>query len=267
MNTLIAKVSLRLSGLAACVALFAVTSASAQTTVIYADDFSSSAGPLSGNTVQTSSGTLGGTLDATWAAESIFNYSGAPNDDLVANFGVGYAKLEFAPVDGYIYTFTVDMDPDNAASSNALAMGFSANMSTSDPASSTRAPWILYSRRGTGEAYSVGTTSIGTFGEDTGVSDPIRVTLVLNTTETAWSTSYSIENLSTSSVIGSGSYSYTTNPTIEAVFLRNANVSNGTFDNFQVTAAIPEPSYGALACGGAVLTLLWSSRQRRKNRI
>jgi len=235
-------------------------------TVIYSDNFTHAAGALNGNTVQTSSGTDGGTLNATWTANTNFTYSGAGLLNSVGSASAYYyANLALTPVTGKVYTLTVDMDPANGASGSIfLAAGFASSNATSNTSFSGRNPWVAYATNGTGKAYSSGTTQYGTtFGTAGSVSNPIRLTLTLNTTTALWSTSYSVLDLTTSTILGTGSNTYTTNPTITSVYVGNVGIqpTNSTFDNFQLSV-VPEPSAFALF-GIGLLVLSWQARARR----
>lgn len=228
--------------------------------IIYQDDFSAAAGTLNGSTVQSSSGTQGGTLDATWlsglgstSGTSVFNFSGSGTLNPSSDFAnVYFAFLPLAVETGKIYTLTVDIDPTDANSTSNLGVGFSDNNTTATGTQGGHSPWVRYNRDGTGRIMDGGTLK-DTFGTDVDSSVPIRASLALDTTAALYTVDWSIVNLNTSTSIGSGSFTYTTNPTFSHVFLNTAN-SNGTFDNFQVTA-IPEPASIVLLGGGLLLLL------------
>lgn len=259
---------------ALCAALFSsaffLSAPALSADTIYQDDFSAAAGTLNGSTVQSSSGTMGGTLDATWqspvgttSTTSIFNYSGSGTLNPTTDFAnVYFAFLPLAIETGKIYTLTVDIDPTDANSASNLGVGFSDNNTTATGTQGGHSPWIRYNRDGTGRVMD-GATQLGTFGTDVDSSAPIRATLTLDTTEAAYTVGWSLLNLNTTSSIGSGSHTYTSNPAFSHVFLSTAN-SNGTFDNFSVTA-IPEPaSFGLI--GGSFLFLFALQARRFRAR-
>lgn len=251
---------------AALAVAFSIVSTPVQSAIIYADDFTHVAGNLNGSIVQTSSGTLGGTLNATWlspvgatSGTPVFNYSGSGTLNVTTDFANGYyVFLPLTLQTGLIYTLTVDIDPTNAASNNLLAAGFANNTTTANSAQGGNSPWVRYSRRGTGTVQN-GSTVLGGFGSDVGTSDPIRVTLTLNTTAAAYETTWSILNLTTSTVIGTGSFTYLSNPTVVSVFLNSAN-SDGSFDNFQLSA-VPEPSAMAFVALSSGLMMIFRRRR------
>ncbi|MFA4944301.1 MAG: PEP-CTERM sorting domain-containing protein [Lentisphaeria bacterium] len=234
-------------------ALFTSLPAAAAPITIYSDDFTHAAGDLNGNTVQASSGTDGGTLNATWSSvATLFNYSGAGVLNSTTNGVYDYAVLPFTPVAGKVYTLTAVVDPTNSTSSSTLlAVGFANSTATSNSTFTGRNPWVGYNPRGTGAAYSSGTTSFDTFGTAGSSSEPITVTLTLDTQNAAWATTYTVAG---ATISDTATFTYATNPTIAAVYLGNVNTS-GTFDNFALTV-VPEPSAlvllgaGALALGG-----------------
>ena len=237
-----------------CAVILAVTLcaprlASAATT-IYSDDFSGlSTVALDGTTPDVRSGTLGGSASATWIADTLSYMAngtaigqGAPN--------IRYAFLAFTPVVGNVYTLTVDLNTANATSVNWLGAGFTSNTSTSTSSNALDTAWVSYAANGLGKVYGSSATPYTTFGAAGSASDPITLTITLDTTTTLWKTTYSAYDLSTSLPLGSGSYTYTTNPTITSVFIGDI-IYGGTVDNFSLTAA-PEPNSIALL-GMAIL--------------
>jgi hypothetical protein len=171
-----------------------------------------------------------------------------------------YAYLPLAIQSGSIYTLSADLDPTDQASSGNLRMGFSSTTDMTTPSQGPFSPSVRYRRDGEGYIYA-GATLLDTFGPSGGsVSDPIRATLTLDTTGSAYTTTWTITNISTSTVLASDTHEYTTNPTITQVFF-GASQTNGTFDNFELTA-VPEPS-SLLLMGGGFLALVAMQRMRR----
>lgn len=233
-----------------CAALLAVilcvprlTSAS---TLIYSDDFSGlSSATLDGTSPDVSSGTLGGSASATWIADTV---SFKANGTVTGQAGnVRYALLAFTPVVGNIYTLTIDLNTADAASVNWLGAGFTSNTATSTNSTALNSAWVSYAAKGVGNAYASGSTPFttgATFGTAGTVSDPITLTITLDTTAAQWTTTYSALNLSTSTVLGTGSFTYTTNPTITSIFIGDI-IYGGVVDNLSLTAT-PEPNSIAL---------------------
>lgn len=254
-------------------AMIAATSAFAST-IIYSDDFSGSAATnLNGLAPDVRSGTDGGSASATWTSyQTNFHADGS-----VAGVNTGTAGqaieayLPFTPNTGNIYTLTIDLNPGNSASVNWMAVGFTNNLATTNSFSyGGNASWVIYSQRGDGSAKSSGNTNFSTgatFGSNTGVSDPMRVTITLDTTAALWSTTYSTFNLTTSTIVGSSSFAYTTNPSITGIFIGSL-LTTGTVDNLQLSvAAIPEPSSFAFLAGGMALVLAGCSRRVSGHRL
>jgi len=244
-------------------ALLTSTPATAQT-IIYADDFSGSAATnLNGLAPDVRSGTDGGSSSATWTADTIgFKANGSVTGQ---TGNTRYAYLPFTPDTGKVYTLTVDLDPVDTTSGNWLAAGFTSSPTTSSSSFSANAPWVIYRQNGSGNAFESSTTSFDSgaaFGTAGSVSDPITLTLTLNTTTTLWTATYSAFDLTTATSLGSGSTTYASNPSITGVFLGSLATS-GTVDNFQLSVtAVPEPSAFALL-GIVLLAISWRARARR----
>lgn len=243
--------------------------ANASAAVIYADDFSGTAGTaLNGLAPDVRSGANGGSASAVWSADAQFTLNGSGFVTVPDNGGnpsLLEAVLPFTPDVGNIYTLKVDINPTNAMSgSNYLGFGFTSSLATSRSDTSTFGPWVRYQPNGAGTAYGSHVLNpFDPFGTAGSTSDPMRFTLTLNTTATFWTVTLDALNLTTS-VVTSGSYTYTTNPTISGVFLEKV-IYGGTFANFEL-ATVPEPSIIALGALG-LLVVGWRMRVRKMARL
>ncbi|PAW76236.1 MAG: hypothetical protein B9S32_16030 [Verrucomicrobia bacterium Tous-C9LFEB] len=248
-----------------CAVLLAVTLVAPRlasaATVIYSDDFSGlSSANLDGTAPDTRSGTDGGSASATWIADtSAFKASGTVTGQ---SGNMRYALLAFTPIAGNIYTLKVDLNTTDFGSVNYLAAGFTSNAATSTSSTALNAPWMSMAANGVGKIYYNGQNQFsdgGTFGTAGSVSNPITLTLVLDTTSALWKTSYSVYDFTTLGVVSSGAYNYTVNPTITSVFIGDI-IYGGTVDNFSLTV-VPEPNAIALF-GMAILVSVGLIRLR-----
>ena len=165
------------------------------------------------------------------------------------------AFLAFTPESGKVYSLSLSFNL-STTDANFLGFGFtnqnlynSAILSSLDYAGS--GPGLLF--RGNGEALArinAGSTSLAT-----GLADPATFTIILDTSNAAWTVSYLVNGVAAGST-----YTYLTNPTISYIGFGNFSTARGSVDNFTLTA-VPEPATFALALIGGLGLFI---RQRRR---
>lgn len=240
-------------GLGALGGLCLAPQAAAQTT-IYADNFTgSSSDPLDGTTPGTESGTLGGSSSVAWSAKSDFNADGSIGNGYNSD---GSAALPFVPQAGEIYTLSTTLD---TTAGGWLAVGFEDSDSTNQTfySSNGGSAWMLQGSGGAAYFPGPGTTG------GVGVDSPAVATLsiVLDTTEPAWTESFFVDGTAVA-----GPLTPASNPTINYVALGELGPVAGTASNFSLTtAAVPEPStWGALLSGFGLLASFQRFRRSRR---
>jgi hypothetical protein len=228
----------------------------AQAVVIYSDDFSGSApADLNGTVPDIRPGSetwLAGSGATAWRA-----------DGSVAGGGDANAFLPFSPESGKTYTLSVDANPTSPVdSSNWFALGFSETTSVGGGFynSINATGWMLLRvNRGVQTFLGFNTTSGVT--HSTAGTGVVKLEVVLDTTESAWTVEWFVDNTSIRSV------SYTANPTINYVTFGRLFDASGTVDNFSLSvSAVPEPASYALVLGGVVTGVI-ALRRRRQARL
>jgi hypothetical protein len=166
-------------------------------------------------------------------------------DGSAAGASPAVAELNFTPTPGSIYTLTATITPSGGTP--WLPFGFASEyntVNTYNGANGTDGPWLLLrTTSGSGQnsddlqVFPTATSSGQSIssGANSGTLNPETVSIVLDTTQTDWVASWYING----SQAGT-SYTYTTNPTINAVFFGEYNASYGSVSNFSLTA-VPEP--------------------------
>jgi len=173
------------------------------------------------------------------------------------------AVLPFQPESGWIYTLSATVHADHRLSTARGGSWTILSFRTGDdtfgvPGNSDAAPWVLYRPASTNDPnYEVvswaGTGTTGSQSHGAFSNPPITLSMVLDTTESAWSVEWFVNGVS------QREHTYTTNPTINHVSFGRNNDARGPFDSFQLTA-VPEP--GSLALLGAGVGVLLLRRQR-----
>ena len=197
--------------------------AAATETIIYADDFSGAPGSLlNGTTLDTRSGTFGGSASATWSADSGFKADGSVFDG--APF-VDEANLPFVPQAGSIYTLSAGMDTIVGGASY-IGLGFG-------DAGTIRRNWILLrdARPGNRGQYQAIWLSNGSFFVPAGT---VTLSVVLDTTETVWGLEYFADGVSVS-----GRIVFENNPPITKIGFAHRRGAAGTVANFSLTRRDP----------------------------
>lgn len=233
-----------------CVAitsLIGLATGSHAATTIYADGFNRT-GSLNASSLDTTSGSYGGTSGATWTSgASTLTGTDAPFT------GNSLAYLPFVPQSGHIYTVTIvanDFSWGAVGFTTTTTPSTTANMNNVEGGNGAPA-WILYQSNVANLRRSqatVNSSSAGSSGYNT-------VSLVLDTTAANWTIQGSMNGVSYGSA-----YTFVTNPTINTVALSGEYGGAGmTVDSFSLTTNIPEPSAALIGSLG-VLALL---RRRR----
>lgn len=228
----------------------------AQTTVYY-DNFNRT-GSLSGSTPTTTTG------GAPWiAVANDSNYSALNGTAFrfnAVNANTVYYELPFTPTSGCTYSLSVDI---SSQSSMFIAFGFTRN----DLKWSASSPFIALFNTGVVQANTSSTNIVYNSNALLAPYSGTAVTLRINYTTAADGTamvSYFVNNTQlttgTTGVLANGVYTYSSAPTIDAVYFADYDPNAGTVDNFTLTA-VPEPSTNAALAG---LTALGFAVWRRR---
>ena len=254
--------TLRPPSTVAALAAFALavgTSANADI-VLYSEDFSGDdTTNLHGTTPDTTIGS------STWIAHENWKADGSIAGGTSLNVPAAdhSAFLAFTPTAGTIYTLSATLDkPDGGASGMWAGIGFTndtlgtavGNNGESFFAGTNAAgPWMLWRANNDQIAAFGGPGTANGSGNLAGYgTGPQTLTIVLDTTDTAWKAEWFVGNDSIYT------FTYTTNPTISYIGLGRENNAAADFSSFSLTV-IPEPS-AALLGGLGMLCLL---RRRR----
>ncbi|MCX7424977.1 MAG: PEP-CTERM sorting domain-containing protein [Planctomycetia bacterium] len=246
--------------------------------IIYSDTFNTNNSVLlDGTAPEVRSGTLGGSSTANWRANTL-------TPEPWTRLG-GYAQLAwgadtatqasawlpFTPQNGLVYTYSFDFQKLRSCGNtqNWLAAGFL--NSPDDPG----LPWFNYAS-GPGVAERRDYSNLGWTYLDAGNAgnvdippgtlpggnkQPVHFTIVLDTSNAAWTASFTVTDAD--GTYTRGPVAYATNPTITALGFGNGG-AGGIVNNFQLTGlAVPEPSTLALLASGLLGLLAYAWRKRR----
>lgn len=256
----------RLLGPLVSLSLLAATSS--QAAIIYSQAFDAgSPASIKDTAVSTSSGTLGGTSGATWTANTGFQSNGT-----LSATTRSMALLAFTPTVGQIYELS--MTVDNLAS-GFLGIGYADNASFTGGATQVTNndrmitgtavnygmmflnPFQLGSNGMAYTNYSSGASVLDSnlfLPGTVNIAGPNTLRIVLNTTDSNWTTEYFINNTSVEFFTHAGALTG-----IDSVGITAGNASTATtFSDFKLQT-IPEPATTLL--GG--IGLLGLLRRRR----
>ena len=243
-KTLAARAAIVGTALAAFSALPCAVSAG----TIYQDNFSGSStlGTLNGAAPTVDNGP-----SSTWTASSAWADSGYTT----ATVGRQNAYLSFTPTSGQVYTLTAGLDvtgaaPGQADANNWAALGFMTTQSTTGGWDSSGAsPWVLSAYNASWGGAFAGPGMNGGQGF-TPTSGNNTYSIVLNTGSAAYSYQVFLTNSAVNNELVQ-SYTFSTNPVIDAVGLENG-LGNAQVTDFSLTSApVPEPAtLGLVALGG-----------------
>ena len=214
-------------------------SAQASLITIYSDTLTGT-GALDGVAVATSSGTAGGTLDATWTAGAWTKTADGAVKHIPNDADGQSAWLPFTPQTGYIYTLTANL---NTTTDNWTTLGFSPYATRAGSFWGTSIDWVLATNGGdrrfnAGPGFGNQMTWGGTGG-----GAPGTVNIVLDTTTTQWTTYATLTNAANPSGVTSSVFTYTTNPTDISYVGFGAFVGSATHTaaNFSLTGEATSP--------------------------
>jgi len=186
-------------------------------------------------------------------------------DGSIAGGGGASAFLPFDPQNGWVYTLTATLNAGDAASNQNswTGLAFTENNNTSGgilgAGNSNSSAFLYRTENSSGTSKEVVSFNVPPSATDDRVShgafDPaVTLSMVLDTTESNWSTEFFINGSSVRTHTFTGG-----NPTINHVGFGRVNNATGPIDSFQLSA-IPEPGSLALLGAGVGLLLLWRRR-------
>ncbi|WAC19717.1 hypothetical protein OVA24_21085 [Luteolibacter sp. SL250] len=248
-------------------------------TVIYRHDFGgSSTRNLAGTAVETSSEQLGGTSGAEWTGSAVFRADGS----FTLGGGDSSANVPFRPVDGYLYTISVETtaaavatNPTTSLSyvgvalyngetapSNSLAVGsqrviapITRSPDNTPNASSAAGPFNILRRWHRDTPHTTGTSltqnHLASVGTNAGTW---RLSIQLDTsTPGNWKYRWLVEDVATSTVLSRSHADGATWPSVGSLTAYPINrillckvgpFSSGAFDNFLVSATPKQDDTG-----------------------
>jgi hypothetical protein len=240
--------------------------------VIYQDDFSGQGSvSLNGQAPDVRPGA------ETW---TINNSTALPlgwraNGDVIATGGgvngQTAIQLPFTPQPGNIYTLKGRISL-TTGTGQWVGLGFSSALTNADGESGLFAfstidgfSWALHGDQGANTYQAFGGPETANLTVNTFSVNPTDIRTVLDTTGSQWKTSFFVTsaNLNSGNELLAGSFTYTTNPSINAVGFTKGQSVGGLIDNFSLEVeAIPEPS--AALFGALSLTVVVALRLRGK---
>jgi hypothetical protein len=275
-------------------AIPALTLPAVQAAVIYQHSFSGTNGTnLGGLALDSASGIAGGSAGSTWNSSSRIKADGSimsPSDQTSLS-----AYVPFSPVNGYLYTISVDttatavaLNPTTTLAYTGIAL-FNGTPNTDAAvggqpviAPITRSPDDTRNASGGAGPFQIlrrwhrdnpssngGPTiianHIGTFEPAFDNNGTWRLTIQLDTTNAGnWTYRWLVEDVGTNTMLSEGTWasvgSLGSNPISNIQLHSHGPLASSSFDNFLVTAEVPEP--GATLLG--VLSISLTALRRRK---
>lgn len=235
--------------------------ASAAVSMIYEDSFSGPAGTsLNGQAPTVRPGSETWSFNSASAFEAGFQADGTVNagGDTATNGRVA-ALLPFTPQSGNIYTLSATISA-TTATSQWIALGFANGLTGASGlfafGNINGLSWMLKGDTGTSALQGFAGPATQNIVANTFAGNPVNLRIVLDTTGAAWTTS-----MFTDATQRGSTYTYTTNPSIQAVGFSKGDLVGGSVDNFKLQVeAIPEPSSVLLGLLG--ISFLTSRRRR-----
>lgn len=218
-------------------------------TVLYDDQFTRG----TAETPLALHGTSPTTYDSSLPAHSYLASTSWTSDGSVASVSSGSVSA-FLPTTistGYVYTLSLTLDL-STTDANFFGFGFtSTNLYNSTILSSLPLGSAGLLFRGNGEVVSRADSTILA----TGHTGETTLSLILDTTETAWTLNYEING----TAVGA-TYTFTTNPTISYIGFGNFSTARGYVDDFTLTV-VPEPAVLHLSLASAFAFLFLKRRR------
>ncbi len=228
------------------IAVVVCAAGAAQGAVLFSDDFSgSSSDNLNGATPDVTTG------GATWAANTVMKADGSFTGSDSTAEALLAINGGLAIESGYIYTLQATL---TTSSGQWTPLQF--RSSTGGYCYEHSYSWALLKPTGAIECFG-GSSTGNQFVTDSGTTSATStIKIVLDTTDTAWTTTVYADNAEL------GSYTYATNPTIKYVGF-GAYQATGKVANFSLDkSAVPEPSmFVMLSIVGGLLCYAWRKRK------
>jgi hypothetical protein len=265
---------------AAIGAFLAVGSVQAST-IIYQDTFTGinndsgtppTSSYLCARQLETRLGDYGGsataTWDAAWSGSYVWTQSGTQATKTATSGSTVYdAYVPFTPQTGYVYTLSADISATSSYTDRWMGVGFNDNNTRTEMVSSSAAGaagTILLCTTST-PSITYGGGTLGMTGAGVTVSNPSKLTVILDTTDALnYKFTFKVSNTDGSNVQTIASnVAYGSAPTIHYIDLCSHSKVGGYVDNFKLTVDVPEPSTLALLGAGLVGLLAYAWRKRK----
>jgi hypothetical protein len=199
---------------------------------LYADSFSRS-GELNGSQPD-----VANAFNASWLADVNFKCNGSALVDTSANGEA--ASLPFIPQSGHVYVLSSVLNPLNS-DDNYLGLGYGVGSLVNSYTGLNNAnfePWLLargnrLSANSGAEFYVGPGTSQGQASSPFDLSGPSTYQIVLDTTQSSWTTSFYEDG-----ILQYGPVTFFSNPGIVSVFAANSSTGDGTFASFKLTDSV-----------------------------